>query len=98
MLRWRVDLDHARTLPNQSPAAHSAAMTPPLPLVLPVLLCMVGLNPGQAAAAPPKKCDPAASWLAYAVSRGGGAPVTRISTSAVVPPLPTSEGAMPAIW
>jgi len=47
-----------------------------------------------------QQCDPADSWLAYAVSSGNGNMVTQVNASWVVPSLPTdqSEGSAPGWW
>eukprot|EP01060_Flectonema_neradi_P028359 TRINITY_DN380_c8_g1_i1.p1 TRINITY_DN380_c8_g1~~TRINITY_DN380_c8_g1_i1.p1 ORF type:complete len:233 (+),score=52.02 TRINITY_DN380_c8_g1_i1:118-816(+) len=37
----------------------------------------------------PLRCDPADSWLAYSVMKGGGKPITRVNVSWVVPANPT---------
>jgi hypothetical protein len=43
-------------------------------------------------------CDPAASWMAYAVSKGNGKPITNVSVSFKVPSLPKKSGSNAAFW
>ena len=50
-----------------------------------------------ASAFDPGDCDPADSWLAYAVSRNK-AQITSVKTSYVVPSLPAKTGSQASFW
>eukprot|EP01119_Soliformovum_irregulare_P004911 TRINITY_DN1610_c0_g1_i2.p1 TRINITY_DN1610_c0_g1~~TRINITY_DN1610_c0_g1_i2.p1 ORF type:complete len:143 (+),score=30.53 TRINITY_DN1610_c0_g1_i2:171-599(+) len=47
-----------------------------------------------------QQCDPAGSWLAYAVAKGNGKMVTLVNASWIVPSYPSDpvEGSAPGWW
>ena len=68
-------------------------MPSPRPDLLVLLLLLVAAVPSPCVA-----CDPAQSWLAYAVARGDGRAVTNATISFTVPSLPANHGGIGAFW
>ena len=64
----------------------------------PLLLRLLLLLLSAAAPSPSLACDPAQSWLAYAVARGDGRAVTNATVSFTVPSLPAHHGGIGAFW
>ena len=67
-------------------------LPPPHPVLLLVLLLVTTVP------SPCLACDPAQSWLAYAVARGDGRAVTNATISFTVPSLPAKHGGIGSFW